>query len=226
MKSYKIFLFIPFLLFSSCLFSNYDVNDTIIPLKNFYPTANGDTIVEHTYYTISYSFKNKNPEWTIYEYNNVDLNIERNHTFSEDPKIKNTATNKDYLKSNYDRGHLVPAEDMDFNEKAMDESFYLSNISPQNPNFNRGIWKKLENYVRHLGKTKELIVISGSLISKTSKTIGNGVKIPSHFYKIIYIKNTNETICFLIPNSNVNESLGNYTIKLSELEKKTSIDFK
>lgn len=211
------------LLFQSCYSNN---NDTLPPLKSYYPTTNADTIVEHNYYSISYSFKNKNPEWTIYEYNNVDLNIERNHTFSEDPKLKNTATNKDYNKSNYDRGHLVPAEDMDFNEKAMDESFYLSNISPQNPQFNRGVWKKLENYIRHLGKTKELIVITGSIIPINSKSIGNGVKIPSHFYKVIYDKKTKETICFLIPNKSSEQDLGKFKIQLMELENTTKIDFK
>ena len=217
-------IFILLLFFESC-FSNVN-NDTLSPLIEYYPTTNADTIVEHAYYTISYSFKNKNPEWTIYEYNNIDLNIERNHTFSDDPKLKNTANNKDYVKSNYDRGHLVPAEDMDFNEKAMDESFYLSNISPQNPNFNRGIWKKLENYVRHLGKTKKLIIITGSIISIESKTIGNNVKIPSHFYKVIINKETKESICFLIPNKSTEQDLGKFKINLIELETTTNIDFK
>ena len=58
------------LLFQSCYSNN---NDTLPPLKSYYPTTNADTIVEHNYYTISYSFKNKNPEWTIYEYNNIDV---------------------------------------------------------------------------------------------------------------------------------------------------------
>ena len=77
-----------------------------------------------------------------------------------------------------------------------------------------------------LGKTKELIVITGSIIPNNSKSIGSGVKIPTHFYKVIYDKKTKETICFLIPNKSSEQDLGKFKIQLMELENTTKIDFK
>jgi endonuclease G len=220
MKYLNIFFF--FLTIQSC-FSNVD---TISPLQKYYPSTKADTIIEHTYYTVSYSFKNKNPEWTIYEYYEDKNDVRRNSNFTEDPATKQTATNKDYSKSGYDKGHLVPAEDMDFNQKAMDESFYLTNISPQDPNLNRGVWKKLENQIREWGETKKLIIISGTIISKDSKKLGNNVKIPTHFYKVIIDKTTNKMECYLFPNHITHTVLDKFKINLKELEKKTNLDFK
>jgi endonuclease G len=223
MRYIGVFFF--FLIIESC-FSNVGKIDTISPLKKYYPSTNADTIIEHKFYTVSYSFKNKNPEWTIYEYKENNNDIRRNNNFSDDPATKNTASNNDYLKSGYDKGHLVPAEDMDFNEESMNESFYLTNVSPQNPNLNRGIWKKLENQIREWGKTKKLIIITGTIISKNSKKLGNNVKIPTHFYKVIINQKTNEIYCYLFPNVITKENLENYKITLKELENKTKLDFK
>ena len=75
--------------------------------------------------------------------------FKRKNDFRIDPVVKTvSATPADYRNSGYDRGHLCPAGDMAFSEIAMSESFYMSNISPQVPSFNRGIWKTLEQKVR------------------------------------------------------------------------------
>ena len=58
----------------------------------------------------------------------------------------------DYTKSGYDRGHMAPAADMKWNKQAMEESFYMSNICPQNPNLNRGDWNDLEEKSRQMAK--------------------------------------------------------------------------
>jgi endonuclease G len=63
--------------------------------------------------------------------------------------IKRTDNEIDYEKSGYDRGHLAPAADMGFSKITMAESFYYSNMSPQVPGFNRGIWKQLEEQTRN-----------------------------------------------------------------------------
>ena len=73
--------------------------------------------------------------------------VKRVDYFRTDPLVTTgSAVLADYENSNYDRGHLVPAADMVFSEKAMSASFLLSNISPQEPSFNRGIWKKIGSF--------------------------------------------------------------------------------
>jgi len=57
---------------------------------------------------------------------------------------------KDYCRSGYDRGHMVPAADQTFSQEAMNETFYLSNICPQNAHLNRVYWSKIEKSIRIL----------------------------------------------------------------------------
>jgi endonuclease G, mitochondrial len=90
----------------------------------------------------------------------------------------------DYWGSGYDRGHLVPAGDMTRSELVMRESFLLSNMSPQVPAFNRGIWKVLEDKVRGLARRhKDIVVVTGALFLEDKKFIGaSWVGVPSHYY--------------------------------------------
>ncbi len=76
--------------------------------------------------------------------------FERTNRFIVDSLIKTgTATVEDYKGSGYDRGHLAPAADMAWSALSMSESFYFSNMSPQDPSFNRGIWKKWKHKYVH-----------------------------------------------------------------------------
>ena len=79
----------------------------------------------------------------------------RTDRFRSDPKIPTrSATTADYRRSGYDRGHLAPAADMAFSVQTMTDSFFMSNMSPQKPAFNRGIWKELEALVRYFAITE------------------------------------------------------------------------
>ncbi len=114
------------------------------------------SIVDHKYYSLCYSEEHEQAAWVSYNLtiNEVYGDITRTNNFREDPYIREgSATLDDYRGSGFDRGHLAPAADMAFSTIAMSESFYLSNMSPQAPSFNRGIWKKLESYVRKLAFT-------------------------------------------------------------------------
>ncbi|NTW34371.1 MAG: DNA/RNA non-specific endonuclease, partial [Bacteroidetes bacterium] len=121
----------------------------------FYPTSTTKDIISHKYYTISYSIENKLAEWTAYMLTKqqvLDGKLDRSDDFRRDPFIKdrsNSATLEDYKGSGYDRGHLTPAGDMKFDSIAMTESFFLTNMSPQLPDFNRGIWQRIEQQVRN-----------------------------------------------------------------------------
>ena len=209
--------------------------DTLIDLSKFMPSSVlGDTILKHEYLIISYSIKYKNPEWTIYclnkDKNNSRESVRRTN-FHPDPSLPDgTAKTWDYGSSGYDRGHLVPAEDMNFNESAMNQSFYMSNISPQLPDFNRGIWKKLENSVRKLANENgQIIVITGPVFSSADSTIGDSIRVPNHFYKVIYKEAMKgkkpKALTFLIPNEKSDKPLKDYISTIRIVETLTGLNF-
>ena len=102
-------------------------------------------VVSHTYYTLSYSEEHEQAEWVYYTLNSNQLNsaVERKNNFRQDFKVKTSSAQLyDYKGSGYDRGHLAPATDMKYNYSSISESFFMSNMSPQSPSFNRGILRK------------------------------------------------------------------------------------
>lgn len=104
--------------------------------KSLYPTTNKGEIVNHTFYSLSYVEEYEQPEWVAYVFNsqNEIKRTSRKDNFREDPLVNTgSATLSDYKGSGYDRGHLVPAGSIAFDELAMSESFFMSNMSPQNP---------------------------------------------------------------------------------------------
>ncbi len=153
----------------------------------------------------------------------------RSNEFLPDPLVESgSAVTQDYSRSGYDRGHLCPAGDFRHNRTLEDETFYMSNMSPQKPDFNRGIWSDLENKVRSWVKKRgELIIVTGPILKKGLPTIGrmNQIAVPEKFYKIIYDPSKEEAIAFLFPNEGSVELVKSFTVSIDELEAMTGIDF-
>jgi endonuclease G len=195
------------------------------------PTSTTGQIVKHTYYTLSYSEKDEQPEWVYYELTSemVRGRQSRSDDYREDFQISTiSAQLEDYRGSGYDRGHLCPAGDMKLNLTSMSESFYLSNMSPQEKDFNAGIWNTLEDRVRKWALTcgRIYIVTGGVLTSNKGKIGSNGVSIPKYFYKVIYDpRGQGRMIAFLIPNENSEKPLQNFVVTVDSLESLTRIDF-
>ena len=97
------------------------------------------------------------------------------------------ATNADYTRSGYDKGHMAPAADMKWSPQAMEESFYFSNMCPQHPQLNRRGWKNLEEKIRDWAiADSAIIIICGPIVAKQPKTIGkNKVVVPQQFFKVV-----------------------------------------
>jgi endonuclease G len=135
----------------------------------------------------------------------------------------------DYKGSGYDRGHLAPAADFSYDDFALSQSFYLSNMSPQNPSFNRGIWKKLEDQVRDWAMENDNIyVVTGPVLNKSFKTIGNNeVSVPEYYYKIVLDiqKPDIKAIAFLMKNEKSSASLESFVVTINRLESLTGLDF-
>lgn len=191
-----------------------------------------DLVVEHSHYTLSYAEDFEQPYWIAYELraDHLEKNVKRQDNFREDPLVRTqSASLKDYYKSGYDRGHLAPAADFSWDEKAMSESFYMSNMSPQNPGFNRGIWKKLESQVRNWARQeKQLYVVTGPVLTTGLPDIGpNDVAVPDYYYKVVLDIREPEikAIAFLMKNKSSKAPLKSFVVSIDSLEKTTGLDF-
>src|SRR5664279_5324976 len=209
-------IFLPIFLFGQC---------------DLLPTSTTHEIVKHTYYTLSFSKKDEQAEWVAYLLTRSMLTgqSERGNNFIPDPSVPNgSAQLSDYSKSGYDRGHLCPAGDMTFNAEAMSETFYLSNMSPQVPAFNRGIWKSLETLVREWAEEDDSIfIVTGGILSESKGSIGiDRVTVPSRFYKVIYdLTDEKKMIAFILPNEKGMKPLQDYVVIVDSTQKVTGIDF-
>jgi endonuclease G len=179
-----------------------------------------------------YSEEHEQAKWIAYELTKEETNslFERTDKFLVDPMVSTgTAQNSDYLKSGYDKGHLAPAADMGWSALTMKESFYFSNMSPQLPGFNRGVWKRLEELMRSWAiDNKAIYIVTGPLLSKGLPTIGsNGVSIPNYYYKVIldYTQPEIHAIGFVLPNASSSATLNTFAVSIDDVEKQTGIDF-
>lgn len=190
------------------------------------PKAKGQ-LITHKHYCLDYNKDSKQADWTYYVMTKENLSgvASRKDNFRKDPTVKvGSAELSDYSKSGYDRGHLVPAASMTQSAEAMSESFYLSNMSPQHPSCNRGIWKKAEEYVRGI-LNDTLYVVSGCIFDGSGKSIGaNKVLVPSSYFKVAYDAGAQKMIAFIIPNEKGDKELQEYRCTVDEIESILGID--
>ncbi|MDR1500693.1 MAG: DNA/RNA non-specific endonuclease [Tannerellaceae bacterium] len=193
-----------------------------------------EQIIFHEGYTVSYNPDYKIANWVAYELTADETTgkAKRSDNFVPDPMIaeEETATKDDYSKSGYDRGHLAPAGDMKWSDKAMQESFYLSNICPQDKGLNTGIWNSLEIQCRKWAAIHgSLLIVTGPVMKDSLRRIGaHRVAIPDSFYKVICIPSAGKPrgIGFLFENrSYVKTSISSTAVSIDSVEKVTGIDF-
>lgn len=220
-------------LFGFFLFVSFQSQTSIEPKGLEIPAhTNQELIVCHTGYCLSYNEYYKLAKWVAYEltFEETQGVISRSDKFKPDPLIaRNSASLEDYKKSGFDRGHLAPAADMKWSVQAMQESFYLSNMCPQDKSFNRGIWKKLEEQVREWAiNNKSVYISTGPLLEPGLPTIGpNRIPIPKAFYKVIldYTQPEVKAIGFVIPNQGSSLPLTSFALSIDSIEKITNLDF-
>jgi endonuclease G len=198
--------------------------------QSLLPRVSSGDYVEHNYFSLSYVEEHEQPEWVFYKLTNQMISGEakRSDNFREDPKIRSgSAQLADYKGSGLDRGHLAPAADMKLNEQSMSESFFLSNMSPQQPSFNRGKWKKLEETVRSwVSDSTDLWVITGPIFKGNQGSIGeNEVTIPGFYYKVVYNPSNSSMIGFIMPNKKIEQDLKSFACKVDHVEAISGIDF-
>lgn len=191
----------------------------------------GEKVIIHEGYCLSFNERHKQANWVAYELTDSETIsvFTRSNRFMPDPNVATgTATDNDYSHSGYDRGHLAPAADMGWSETAMKESFYYSNMSPQLPGFNRGIWKRTEELVRNWAVEYQAVyVVTGPVLTTGLHAIGaNHVSVPRYFYKVVLDKHTPaKGVGFVISNQSSTAALQSFAVSIDSVEKLTGIDF-
>ena len=196
------------------------------------PTSTSGAIVNHDYFSLSYNEPFEQAEWVAYtlEKKHLTSDVRKRPYFIEDPKVKTKSADwRNYKGSGYDRGHLCPAGDRRFSEFAYNETFYTSNISPQNREFNAGVWNQLEMRIRQwVKKSGTHFIITGGVLEKGLEEIGEeDVDVPRYYYKIVAkgsLKNL-KAIGFLMENRPSSKSIQQFAVTIDAIEKRTGIDF-
>jgi len=152
--------------------------------------------------------------------------VPRKDAFAPDPLLPaETDLMGDYKGSGFDRGHMCPAADNQCSSELQAECFYFSNMSPQYHSLNAGIWKTLESRTRELATQFDSVKVWCGSLGSAGK-IGT-VTIPTHCWKVIFIKKTKVWEAYLFENTKVQpKDLESKLTPLSKIETITRIKFK
>lgn len=209
-------------------------------------TASCDEVIYHTALALVYDEKYEQAKWVAHMLlPDVATGTEgRTNDFRPDPLIKTgSAVDEDYalkVKTSegktktegfgYDRGHLAPSADFRYSKKALSESYFYSNMSPQTPGLNRGRWSDLEDAMRNycVKENTPLFVVTGGVLQEGLPQLERGtnrVSIPQHYYKVVLDLEHGRAIGFIMPNAKCEYSLQHYICSIDSVEKVTGINF-
>ena len=136
-------------------------------------------------------------------------------------RLRDRAILSDYYKSGYDRGHMAPAGDTN-DHKTISESFLLSNMTPQNPELNRTLWKNIETYARiKANLNREVVVLTGVVFNhcQVDEKLKDRVSVPDKYYKIIYGRGRVDA--FMVDNIHPETSkIHQYRVELKDINDK------
>jgi len=224
---HKVNWYYRIVLLLSIFLTGYGQSNLEIPLSPY-----NDEVIHHSAYSLGYCEEHEQARWVAYELTATELsgNQQRKDNFRADPSVSTmSASLADYRGSGYDRGHLAPAADMKLNSNYMSESFYMSNMSPQKPGFNRGVWKNLEGVVRKMALgCRAVYVVTGPIFVSNKGSIGsNQATVPGYYYKVIldYREPTFRAIGFILPNEPSSKTLSSFAVCVDAVEARTGLDF-
>jgi endonuclease G len=210
-------------------------NSTAIGGKGYEQPADvdGQILLKRMGYTVSYNPQTREPNWVAWylSADRLDGDASRSGVeFTEDESVPEPrATTWDYYRSRYDRGHQCPAGDNKWNQEAMEQSFLLTNICPQNPKLNKYEWNRLESQCRDWAREYGSVYVAcGPIFSAESKkTIGeHKVKVPTAFFKVILCTSgTNKAIGFIYQNIGDKQDYRQCVHSVDEIEALTGYDF-
>lgn len=187
-------------------------------------------LIQYTGHLVSFNTETLIPNWVYYELVKSETNGDNTRegkNFRKDPDLQRPqAEDDDYRNSGWSRGHMAPAGDFKWSDKAMTETFYFTNCCPQNQSLNAGQWSTLEKKVRSWAKKYgKVLVVTGPIIGENIYgTIGdNNVVVPDAFFKAVVAGD--QSIAFVMYNRPENENMQKCAMTVDELEKLSGYDF-
>jgi len=191
-----------------------------------------NTVICRKGYILDHNNTAKIPSW-------VSWTLTPEHALGCEPRVnafagdqslpeKSRAVPSDYAKSGYDQGHIANNADMSWDVLVAKESFLMSNMSPQLPSVNRGVWKNLESAERAwvIERRHSFTIYAGNIWKVSSRTIGNGVVVPESLFKILIDDTSKQSYAYLIPNKEgTDKDFGKYQVTVSEIEKVGGLTF-
>lgn len=196
------------------------------------PDSIPSQVKEYTGFTLSFNKGNRTPNYVAWELLGHETSGDQGRTnaFWTDPEIDNCPTTKDYTRSGFSRGHLCPAADQKWSQRAMAHCFVLANICPQDQKLNAGAWQTLENMERQWAqRDSAIMIVAGPLYtdSDTDRIGTNKIRVPGAFFKAIlapYVE-TPRAIAFVYPNMAAPGNMQDYAMSIDDLENLTGFDF-
>jgi endonuclease G len=218
------------------LFTNWPVRKVFVLPSNlaaYLPAiqSKNDTLLNYAGFMVSLNKKNKLASLVLYKLRKIDLEskrAKRKNNFKADPGLQDfVMAPKQYTRSGYDRGHLVPCEDLMSSQEKADQSFYMSNIAPQLPSFNRGIWKKLENQVRQYAEENDSVIVITGPFQPMPDPVRPDLPVPGYYYKVVLDISPPDykAIAFLMKNDTLSGEVTEYAISIDSLETYLGYDF-
>ena len=147
-------------------------------------------------------------------------------SFRADPEIPGSPSAAAYYGSGYDIGHMMPAEAAMFDREALNDTFLTTNACPQEPNLNRGAWRKLEHLAFEKSKETELVVICGPIYAQHGRKMNSGIAVPDSFFKVIVDPKARLYSGWVMPNAeHVSDDLDIHLLPLSKIEHLSGLNF-
>ena len=194
--------------------------------------SESDQMIDRSGFALGYSSKRRQALWVSYILTAEHLNarqVRRSNKFRPDPQLKfDPVRPQHYNRTGFDRGHLAPASDMTYSRETMEQSFYMTNISPQLPACNRGVWKRIETRIRDWAhQESQLYVITGPIFSGEDRFMKNtDIRIPDAFYKVaLDMTPPMKMIAFIVPNRASKKPIRSFVVTVDEVEAVTGMNF-
>ena len=202
-----------------------------------YMTVGSREMRNYSYY---YSFSDFDAVWVAYPLNTslIGSYLGRTDDWAYDPLLPQSCQQNviSTYGTGYTRGHQIPSADRQGTEARNAATFYATNMTPQDYDFNSGIWAALEGSVRTLAKLSDtLYVVTGAVLGsrKTRDRDGHSITVPDAYFKALLFygagygrfNNYSAAGIYMPHESTLSGSPGDFAMSIDELERKTGIQF-
>ena len=207
------------------------------PRRTGSPAPEDVTILNRGEFAIGWSPSLGHPVWCAYHLTPEAVHDDgKRPSFRKDPAAQGSPAASVYERSGYDRGHMVPNHAIvtRYGEEEQRKTFLMSNIAPQTPALNRGVWRNLEHRISDLWTRRygEIWVIVGAIPAQNGngrETLsGSKVEVPARFYQIVVAQEQLDVRAFAVV---FDQSVAwdawptRHLVSIDELERQTGLDF-